>query len=255
MSSCPYTGNNQTQKAICDCLKSSQELSNSIKLYEDTLASNATATYNYNNADGTYKANKSAWQEKRRVRKTELENEEKTWNNCVLWTGVYGHDDWCEGDTGFGRQTGAGGYGCAWGQGKGKCQRTTDQVNSAITAWATGENTEPQAPTQPTLVNPSPPTATIQCCGISIDNLTSTSLNLSDISQKCTSSGGSGSSAGVGTGSSAGVGTGSGAGIGVVGVNLPNNSRNYMISSVFLIISFMLSCVLLLISSVSGVSD
>jgi hypothetical protein len=248
---CPYTGNNKTQKAICECLESSKALSASIKSYEDTLASNATATDNYNKADANYKRDKATWDEKRRVRIRELENEEKQWNNCVLWTEVYGHDNWCQGDTGFGRQVGAGGYGCMKGQGKGNCKRTPSQVNSDIAAWATGENVEPQAPSQPPLVNPIPPSATIQCCGISIDNLTSNSLSLADISQKCTTAAGDGggdSSGGDGGGDGGGNSSGDDSTDNLFG--LSDNNQIYMITGIiFLIIFIMLSFVLLLVAS------
>lgn len=62
------------------------------------------------------------------TRKQQLIDERKTWNTCIAWSGVYGHDDWCRNDTGFAKQTGAGQHGCALGWGKGECQRDEGQV-------------------------------------------------------------------------------------------------------------------------------
>lgn len=70
------------------------------------------------------------WDAKYQQKKQELSDERRPWNNCVLWTGVFGHDDWCQSDTGFGRQDGAEQYGCMIGQGKGRCARTSEQVEN-----------------------------------------------------------------------------------------------------------------------------
>lgn len=233
--SCPYTGNNQTQKAICDCLKSSQELSGSIQSYQDTLISNATATSNYNNNDGTYKANKSAWDTNRQNVKNGLLGERQNQGGCGLcpnaWnTGCNG--GWDHDST----------HNCGFGNGgcERTCKRSDSQAEQDLGGWLS-QNPQPQAPTQPVLVNPTPPTATIQCCGISIGNLTTTSLSLDNISQQCNSSGSSGSSAGS-SGSSSGS-SGSSSGSGSVSGN-----KKYMITGVIcLIISVILSFVLLIV--------
>lgn len=234
--SCPYTGSNKTLENICNCKKQIDTLASVIKLYETTLRNNAYERDRYNTDLHNYNRDKTTWDRNRQNKKNELENEEKIWNSCILWTGVYGHDDWCQGDTGFGKQSGAGQHGCLDGQGKGQCKRTTDQVNSALSAWATGKNAQPRAPTQPQLINPTAPSSSIQCCGVSFSDLTSNALSFSDISQKCAGSAG-GSDPGAGsTGGAAGSDSGA------------DDNQNYIIAGVIIFIFIlMLSAVLLLL--------
>jgi hypothetical protein len=184
---CPYTGSNKAKIQACECKDQIDKLARSIKLYEDTIRDNSVKNSNYQTAYNNWSVDKKNWDTTRQEKKTALENETKIWRNCVLWTGVFGHDDWCQGDTQFGRQTGANGHGCLNGQGKGECKRTTDQVNSALDQWV-NQNNAPQEPGKPQLQTPQAPSASITCCGISFDNITGSSVSIDNISQKCGSS-------------------------------------------------------------------
>jgi hypothetical protein len=242
--SCPYSGLDNTRTQICSCKDQIDNLAHSIKTYEDTLTNNANERNKYNTDYSNWQNNHNNWINNRANKKNELENEQKIWNNCVLWTGVYGHDDWCQGDTGFGQQTGAGGYGCTLGQGKGECKRTSNQVNSELDQWATGSNAEPQEPPQPNLVDPQAPSSNVQCCGISFSNLTSNSLSFNDISQQC-------NQASPSPPSDSGLGLGSGADSSSLQDKLSSllSNQTYVIGGVVVIIISIIFCSILLLSN------
>lgn len=147
-------------KDASNCFLDVQQKNNQITLY------NETQNKKLEDALNLYKQNIRAYEAKKANKRKELVDEMKVWNSCVLWTGVYGHDDWCQGDTGFGMQTGAGQYGCALGQGKGECKRTTTQVEEELNKWI-GENPSPIMPTRNdfSLLPPIPlDDINIQCC-------------------------------------------------------------------------------------------
>ena len=188
---CLNIGNNTQLANACACQKASNSLSSSFDAYQNNINNYNTNTTNYNNAWQKYQNDVNNWNTNKQNKKNDLENEQKIWNHCVLWTGVYGHDDWCQGDTGFGKQTGAGQYGCLFGQGKGECRRTTDQVNSALDQWI-GSNPQPSPPsggtngTADSCSDCNPPNSnSIQCCSQLFSNIAGTSVNFSNIQQQC----------------------------------------------------------------------
>jgi hypothetical protein len=173
------------------CETALQVILDSFAAYETQNAAYATAKANYTTDFHEYQRKKSDWDTKLATKKTELENEQKTWNNCVLWTGVYNHDNWCQNDTQFGKQSGAGQEGCALGSGKGYCQRTSDQVASELNTWK-GSNPEPVPPiggvngvyqTCETPCNP-PAGNNIVCCEQNFSDITAKNLNI-EAAQSC----------------------------------------------------------------------
>ena len=130
---------------LYECETAAKSLYEAIKLQEAQIAAYSTASAEYIKEWDKYLKNHRDWESKRDEQKKKFAEEKKIWNSCVLWTGVFGHDDWCQADTGFGKQSGAGQHGCTWGQGKGECSRTTEQVDTAMNGWYS-ENPEPQQP-------------------------------------------------------------------------------------------------------------
>ena len=130
---CSNTKNSQEQN-LCSCkiatdtmVKTLEKYTTDYTAYTDYVTARNLAIQkqnNWKNMTGEY----SNWA----TRKKQLTDEKKTWNNCVLWTGIFNHDDWCQGDTGFAKQTGANQHGCALGSGKGECQRNDSQVNEQL---------------------------------------------------------------------------------------------------------------------------
>jgi hypothetical protein len=125
---------NSQEQNLCSCKKATDTMASALEkyttdytAYTDYVTARNAAIQKYDrwkNMSGEY----SNWA----TRKQELTDEKKTWNNCVLWTGIFNHDDWCQGDTGFAKQTGANQHGCALGSGKGECQRNDSQVNEQL---------------------------------------------------------------------------------------------------------------------------
>jgi len=137
--------NTPALKSLCACESAANMLAESLRTYQAEKLAHTTACNNYKNAWATYQTKHQNWKTNRQNKINELTNEQRIWNNCVLWTGVYGHDDWCQSDTGFGKQTGASQHGCAYGQGKGECKRTSDQINNDLGPWLS-QNPEPSQP-------------------------------------------------------------------------------------------------------------
>lgn len=192
--SCEDPNPSQELKSACDCQKSVKTFVDLAKSYEASKAAHAAAKVIYDKEWSKYQNDLRDWQSKKANKRKELVDQTKIWNNCVLWTGVYGHDDWCQSDTGFGRQTGAGGYGCWDGQGKGVCQRTEYQVNEELNKWQ-GSNPPPIPPPGGTNGNVTPcgescnpPTGNIiQCCSNIMSGdafVENTQLCLQSIEQK-----------------------------------------------------------------------
>jgi hypothetical protein len=117
--------------------------------------------------------------------KQELIDERRVWNTCVLWTGVYWHHDWCQNDTGFGQQVGAGGYGCLGGQGKGQCARTEQQVNNELNKLPPRPLDGPQDPKEPSYAQTFP-LAAINCCNNTV-NIINGEVKNTTITQQCIS--------------------------------------------------------------------
>lgn len=243
--SCPYSGPDNTRTQICSCKDQIDNLAHSIKTYEDTLINNANVTSKYNTDLDNYNKDHANWANKYAYVKKFFEDETKIYNNCTSWSNVSGHDDWCQNDTGFGRQTGAGGYGCTAGWGRGVCQRTSDQVKYELDRWVSdSKNAEPQHPPQPNLVNPQAPSSSIQCCGISFSNLKSNSLSFNDISQQC-------KQASPSPPSDSGLGLGSGTDSSSLQDKLSSllSNQTYVIGGVVVIIISIIFCSILLLLS------
>ena len=124
---------------------------NQQKAQVDQNNNNATANYNscrYNTNNNLY-------------------NDTHVWNNCILWNNVGGHDDWCSNDLGGSwNEIGAGQYGCAWGQGKGLCRRTQDQINMIVNQQCPQPNYQsyPQQPIEGALKSQNTTPVQINCC-------------------------------------------------------------------------------------------
>lgn len=125
------------------------------------------------------------WDIQYQRRKQELIDEKRVWNNCVLWTGVFWHDDWCQTDTGFGKQVGAGQWGCIGGQGKGQCARTEQQVNDELNKLSPRPLDGPQDPKEP-MYNKTITPASVSCCN-NIVNIVNGEVKNSTITQQCIS--------------------------------------------------------------------
>ena len=145
MSCSDLTNASHQLKNACACQSAALNLTDALNLYKSNLIANTNAQTIYNNLWHSYQTQLNTWLTQKADKRKSLEGESKTWNNCVLWTGVYGHDNWCRSDTGFGRQYAAGQEGCLLGQGKGYCQRTSEQVNSELDIWI-GNNPAPSPP-------------------------------------------------------------------------------------------------------------
>jgi hypothetical protein len=153
---------------------------------------NAKMTQQYNidlenarNARDNARKIQAAWDTTYNFKKQLLQQEKKVWNNCVGWPWVFGHDDWCQNDTGFGRQVGAGQWGCTAGMGKGQCARTDWQVEQELTKSGPRPGDGPKDPTQPSpykRLN----LAAITCCN-NIVNIVNGEITNSKITQQCIS--------------------------------------------------------------------
>ena len=127
---CTKPNLSQQEQSLCSCklatetmIKTLNQYTKDYLAYTDYIANRNNIIEKHNkwrNMSGEF----SNWA----TRKQQLIDERKIWNNCIAWSGVYGHDDWCRGDTGFAKQSGAGQHGCALGWGKGECQRDDGQV-------------------------------------------------------------------------------------------------------------------------------
>lgn len=176
---CDNPNANNELKQACACQKAVNEFAKSYETYQSQIADYNSAKDKYTNVDWPkYQVDLSAWESRKAAKRNELVNETRVWNNCVLWTNVYGHDDWCQGNTGFGKQVGAGGYGCIGGQGKGLCGRTDVQVNEALNEWV-GLNPPPSPPSGGSngvfapCTTCSPPVGNnVLCCSTIIDDIT-----------------------------------------------------------------------------------
>jgi hypothetical protein len=177
--SCTDPNASQELKSVCACQKAVNVFAESFKSYEASKVAHATAKAIYDAAWIKYQNDLRDWETKKANKRKDLVDETKVWNNCVVWTDVYGHDNWCQSDTGFGRQTGAGQHGCIWSQGKGVCQRTDYQVNEELNKWQ-GSNPAPIPPSggsngnvTPCGSSCNPPTGNnILCCSSVISDIT-----------------------------------------------------------------------------------
>jgi hypothetical protein len=239
--------------SLCACLKSTQDLDTALKSYED--AQNAYDTQN--KLYQAYQQQYQDWSNNRGQyanfgdRINQLTNEQKTWNNCVTWdqTSAHRHDDWCQNDVGQGwTHAGQTGGGCAWGWGKGVCQRTSDYVNSIV-------NTE-KAAVEPARVSPpqqqpnAPSNNNIQCCTQLIGSV---SGNIGSVNQNCqqkiteqlAAAQGGGSSSG-GSGGSSSSGGGGGSTTPVTTTSTSNSNQTFIIGGVIAVLFILILLVLLL---------
>lgn len=165
------------ERNLCDCQNAVSTLKTAFDIYKINLEQRRISDQrlaDWQNMTGEF----SDWA----IKKKQLEDKTKVWNNCVVWTGVYGHNDWCEADTGFGRQSGANQYGCPLSQGKGECKRTTDQVTKAMTDLGYYSQ-------KPSLleVGQPPSNINITCCSQLFNNISTTGgdVNISNVTQEC----------------------------------------------------------------------
>lgn len=188
---------NQYTGQAYECCVAVKNFNNLIDTFHNELqkvAQDQASWDRWNNIHSDWENKKGAyshWQDTY----TSLQNEKRDWNTCIVWTNVFNHNDWCQTDTGFGNQVGAEQSNCAYGSGKGICQRTSDQVQ---TAWQQSgyyqdePKTDPQDSSKVWIKTSRPPDPSfngqsqIVCCSQSFDNLTAGGkINISDISQKC----------------------------------------------------------------------
>ena len=183
----PTSSLTQQEQTLCTCKQATDAMVKTLETYE-------TLSLNYTNDKTAYDREKKRHDEWRNMsgefanwstRKQQLIDERKTWNNCIAWTGVYGHDYWCRGDTGFAKQSGAGQHGCALGWGRGECQRDDGQVIEQLRREGYN-NAEPNIPGVP-----QPPVFksenTIQCCSqiFSNINVSGAPTEFNNINQNC----------------------------------------------------------------------
>jgi hypothetical protein len=184
---CTKPNLSQQEQSLCSCklatetmIKTLDQYTKDYLAYTDYIANRNNIIEKHNkwrNMSGEF----SNWA----TRKQQLIDERKIWNNCIAWSGVYGHDDWCRGDTGFAKQSGAGQHGCALGWGKGECQRDDGQVieqlrregYNAAEPSIPGERQPPRFDSQ----------NIIQCCSqiFSNINVSGGPTEFSNINQNC----------------------------------------------------------------------
>lgn len=177
-------------KAACSCLEATETFSKAMEQYNQEKANHRLKEEEYGRKWDEYQQSLIEWTNKRNEHITELQTEEKLWNNCVPWeTAADGkHDSWCLDDTGYGDHVGAESGGCTLHFGKGKCRRTQEQVESRLSLWEKGfsffgintpGNPKPSPPSGGTEGTASPcttcnpPQADIICCSQIISDIQS----------------------------------------------------------------------------------
>lgn len=168
---------NDEERNLCACKNATEAFTKLVDQYTVDLENHSKDTAKHSrwkNKSGEY----SKWGD----RLKNIQDEIKVWNNCVAWSGIFGHHDWCQQDTGFGTQISAGQHGCLKGWGKGECKRTPDQVEKQMTEEGYYRD-EPSIRPKPSSI----PNTNIQCCSQIFSDISVTNGNakLNDISQNC----------------------------------------------------------------------
>lgn len=178
---------NDQERSLCACLaateankRASNAYTAQLAIYNAKFSAHERESKRFQEWQGMYGEFQN-WAD----RKKQLQDERKIWNTCIVWSGVYGHDDWCRNDTGFARQTGAGQHGCALGWGRGECQRDNDQVNKQLIDEGYNR-ARPVVPPKPDMPN-FELVSNIQCCSqiFSDIKVEGGNLKMAEISQDC----------------------------------------------------------------------
>lgn len=182
---CSNPGNNTQLASACACQAASNELQHAVAQYESEYEAYSVQQAAYQAAYGKWQTAHTAWVTKKQNDLHDFSTQVQQWNHCVLWTGVYGHDDWCSNDISPGWvQVGAGQYDCAYGSGRGNCSPGPSAIAVFNSTWL-ANNPEPQAPSPVPAFAEKPPTVNISCCSQLFQNITADSANFSGITQQC----------------------------------------------------------------------
>lgn len=127
--SCRYSGDDLAIKQTCQCQGQIDSLSKSIKVYEDTLTSNANANSKYNTDLNNYNINHDRWSSNRQNKLNDLLGEQKE-SGC----GGCGTEQVCPGGWHDVER-----FGCGWSNlgCNHHCKRNTDTdtANSDLGGW------------------------------------------------------------------------------------------------------------------------
>lgn len=156
--------------SICSCKKSSESLASSMKVYSDSIESDAMLSAKYNADMNAYNLAQSTWDTSHQNKVSDLANEKVTMP-C-------GEDCW--GNWHIDSKEGCGLYF------KRTCKRDESGVTADIQGWL-GENPQPIKPNAPSLAHSAPPSnINIACCSQLFSGITANSVNFDNVSQQCT---------------------------------------------------------------------